>query len=211
MGQYYKAVLIDDLEHPNILNVFESAGGFKLMETSWINNDFNNFVYKEIFNKPKHIAWIGDYADEYLAKGTTDSIIKTSLPDEIIDNKDGLLMKIIIDTFSTDGQGIKNCKFNMLNGYLVNETQQTYINIRHYVNNIKKHRRNYMLDWRFSDFIVNPLPLLTAIGNGLGGGDYYNGALNSNLVGTWALDKICFTKTKAKIKDMTYCDILFEE
>lgn len=35
---------------------------------------------------------------------------------------------------------------------------------------------------------IHPLPLLTAIGNGLGGGDYYG--INTDDVGTWAWNEI---------------------
>lgn len=35
-----------------------------------------------------------------------------------------------------------------------------------------------------NDWILHPLPLLTAVGNGLGGGDYYG--INKDQVGGWA-------------------------
>jgi hypothetical protein len=41
---------------------------------------------------------------------------------------------------------------------------------------------------------INPLPLLTACGNGLGGGDYRGTMMNA--VGAWAFDEIEFTFDK---------------
>lgn len=37
--------------------------------------------------------------------------------------------------------------------------------------------------------VIHPLPLLTAMGNGKGGGDYF-GSINADKVGTWATDLI---------------------
>jgi hypothetical protein len=52
--------------------------------------------------------------------------------------------------------------------FIINHTKKEYI--------IKKNN------------IIHPLPLLTAEGNGLGGGDYYG--KNVNLIGSWARDVI---------------------
>lgn len=53
--------------------------------------------------------------------------------------------------------------------YLVNWTKRLYVDKR-------------------KETTFNPLPLLTAEGNGLGGGDYKGSAMN--LVGTWARDEL---------------------
>lgn len=57
--------------------------------------------------------------------------------------------------------------------YLVNHTIEAYLDCDKY-----KARCNN------SDWILHPLPLLTAVGNGLGGGDYYG--INKDQVGGWA-------------------------
>jgi len=57
--------------------------------------------------------------------------------------------------------------------YLVNHTIGAYLDCDKY-----KARCNN------NDWILHPLPLLTAVGNGLGGGDYYG--INKDQVGAWA-------------------------
>ena len=57
--------------------------------------------------------------------------------------------------------------------YLVNHTIGAYLNCDKY-----KARCNN------NGWILHPLPLLTAVGNGLGGGDYYG--INKDQVGGWA-------------------------
>ena len=54
---------------------------------------------------------------------------------------------------------------------------------------------------------IHPLPLLTAIGNGLGGGDYCG--INEKVVGIWALNNISIEKTIPK--DYTEFAIIFKE
>lgn len=44
----------------------------------------------------------------------------------------------------------------------------------------------------YGDWCIHPLPLLTCLGNGLGGGDYRSPTDDSSdfLVGTWAWDNL---------------------
>ena len=65
--------------------------------------------------------------------------------------------------------------------YLVNYTKKQFVTY----SKIKKD------NWGFR---IDPLPLLTAEGNGRGGGEYWG--QNNNLVGTWARDKISVTNRK---------------
>ena len=68
--------------------------------------------------------------------------------------------------------------FSLDGKYLVNHSQQVYLNCDSY------YERNKDND----DWCVNPLSLLTAIGNGLGGGDYRG--INEDYVGEWAWETI---------------------
>jgi len=52
------------------------------------------------------------------------------------------------------------------------------------------------------DMIINPIPLLTAVGNNKGGGDFHSGK-GFDLVGTWAWDVIEITEDK-KFYDYKY-------
>lgn len=58
MGQYFKAVLL------NSEKVGENCGGLKLMEHSWLKNDFVSSVMQELENNPDRVVWLGNYADD---------------------------------------------------------------------------------------------------------------------------------------------------
>ena len=47
------------------------------------------------------------------------------------------------------------------------------------------------------DFVFSPIPLLTAIGNGRGGGDYFREDMRG-LVGYWAGDEVLLSKRAPK-------------
>lgn len=78
-------------------------------------------------------------------------------------------------------EALKNLKWNgfTLDGgkALVNYDKKQIVNLIDY-------REKAEDDW----WIINPLPLLTAVGNGLGGGDYHGSQME--LVGSWAYDEI---------------------
>lgn len=57
-----------------------------------------------------------------------------------------------------------------------------------------------------SVWCVNPLPLLTACGNGRGGGDYYDCYPDYDKVGTWAFDFIELTREK----HLGFKEVMFE-
>ena len=48
------------------------------------------------------------------------------------------------------------------------------------------------------DWVIHPLPLLCADGNGLGGGDYYG--INMDKVGIWAYDRLGVTNKRPHYK-----------
>lgn len=66
--------------------------------------------------------------------------------------------------------------------YLVNHTKKEYVDMM---------KLNYD-----KDYIIHPLPLLVAEGNGCGGGDY--SGHNEEMCGRWARDIISFEKTLPK-------------
>ena len=73
-----------------------------------------------------------------------------------------------------------NSKFGFR--YIVNSTKMQFIDKK----KIKKDADGYR---------IHPLPLLTAEGNGRGGGDFRK---DDNRIGSWARDKIFATNTKPK-------------
>ena len=141
----------------------------KLTEHSWIGNStmvsFSNLIYKN----PTKLAWVGDYADET----KNNDITNPSLDLKTIKNlhekawKTKRELSLIYKQFNTE---------SML---LVNWDKKLFVNMKEYI------KQNDVNGW-----CLHPLSLLTAIGNGFGGGDYYS--INKEEIGTWAFDTISF-------------------
>lgn len=63
MGQYYMPLLIGS--DKKILRFYSHNynNGLKLMEHSWVGNNFVNAVLGYIKDNPMRVAWVGDYSD----------------------------------------------------------------------------------------------------------------------------------------------------
>ncbi len=71
--------------------------------------------------------------------------------------------------------------FRLEGKYLINHDKKMIIDLDEYKNLLKD-----------IEMIVNPIPLLTAVGNGKGGGDFHAGQ-GYDLIGTWTWDVIEIT------------------
>lgn len=176
MGQYYKVFMRrgeeDKVYSVNVLN--EEKGeywnGMKLMEHSWWENPLSEAVVLSILDKPTHIAWVGDYAedDECKERGLDYNDVwgETSLKSK----------RLLHIDFSLD-----NVK------YLVNNTKKVYVDM-------KKYYEKSSVIWKGSEqkMCIFPISLLTAIGNDRGGGDFHKG-IGYDDIGTWAMDEIYVT------------------
>ena len=193
MGQYYKPIIID--KESNIvasLKSWDFESGAKLMEHSWMLNDFvqtfEQLISSEGNYHKSRVVWAGDYADD------EDKLIyseyhKKEVPTNLhtlVDDEHVLKNLQIADT----------SKFR----YLVNHTKKEFVD------------KSKVIDingWR-----IHPLPLLTCEGNGRGGGDYHYNTFKRNLksgkvvevdlpsevktVGRWARDVISAETEKPK-------------
>lgn len=166
MGQYYKAYVKRENENPIVLRSWDYDNGAKLMEHSWLGNDFVNAVYILIDKEPARVGWVGDYSNEV---GCDEEIYETCWSEDAI------------NTFVT-----VSCNFFVENeeivgkGFLINHSKKEFIDLKNYA-------IAAIDSWKM---VANPLPLLTAIGNGLGGGDYHESDINYELVGYWFMDEI---------------------
>ena len=170
MGQYYKPINTNKKES---LSSWDYGNGSKLMEHSYIGNDFVGAVERLLLPDgdwyKDRIVWCGDYADPIL---------------------DG------------NGQPVKDDNGNELNWYMMLD-DDNIINPFVGENNIIDKKYKYILNHDKKEFVnrskklsvswskdhkINPLPLLLADGNGRGGGDYYG--KNMSNVGVWAYDSI---------------------
>lgn len=173
MGQYYKAILsrrplnpvsfmVDNLP----LTVFEphsSNQGAKLMEHSWLKNPFVHLVERKLV-EPHHIMWAGDYAD----------------PEEEF------------ETYEINGEVYRKNWYSQTKN-IITESHKTFKHIENFqgrylyiLNHTKKLYTTRNLP-NIDGWIVHVLPLVTAEGNGRGGGDYRN-SIDLELVGCWARD-----------------------
>lgn len=83
------------------------------------------------------------------------------------------------------GAGLKATNFNFDNLYLCNHERKQYLDLAKY-----KKKSTDKDGW-----CLHPLSLLTAVGNGRGGGDYHDCYPNFNKIGIWAWDMISLEET----------------
>lgn len=206
MGQYYRPCVLKKnwktAKQPvaATLLCYDFDNGAKLMEHSWIGNglvrrieyllanDFNGYPF----------VWCGDYADTIETHAGihdfyTDAnyfIYKDYDGDSDDTTAKYYALKGTIPQL-WDGEGKYNpYQYIPYYKYLVNYTKKEYCIM-------PKHTQK--------KYQVNPLPLLTCSGNGLGGGDFtlvkrsYN-YKTDNRIGSWAFDRIGLSNDKNDIK-----------
>lgn len=168
MGQYYKPAILAKNKKTVVkwMYSWDFECGLKLMEHSWVENDFVKTFESLIKDNPQRIVWGGDYADE--CKGLKTNVYSRCT----IENKVPKPDKYSDEVYSVS---VLDSRF------VINHTTKVYIDKVNVPDNN---------GWR-----IHPLPLLTCEGNGRGGGDYRseNGV---DYVGTWARDLISVSKTK---------------
>lgn len=161
MGQYYNVYYLDE----NGVTVYDRSvdGEYtmaKLTEHSWWRNPFMSAMCKKIYHHPAEIAWVGDYSDF-----------------EHYEEVWGENAKL---------QGVHESDFTLDGKYLVNHSKKEYLDgTKYFVECAEKEddENNEEVKW-----CLHPLSLLTATGNGRGGGDYHG--INKNFVGIWCMDEL---------------------
>lgn len=196
MGQYYKVVFLAD--NMNIIRVWTEPSsynnGSKLMEHSYINNNFMNVMEYMIsingmFYKSR-IVWAGDYADA--EKGYEGQVNDECLDMNLYNIAGEQHDKFIVPY--NDEKFIENMDMYR---YIVNHTKKLY------VDKTKCKENNY-------GFIIHPLSLLVTDNcNGMGGGDYHGE--NEHLCGTWNRDVISVEESIDKLIDYIELECNFEE
>ena len=182
MGQYYKAVLIDHHLKKKVFTSYDYESFAKLTEHGWIHNFMCDAVCYDLLDEPKSVAWVGDYAE---ADDETDK--NNSYYD--VNSR-----KIFIDAaWNEDEKKHRKVKKALLDYdglYIINHTKEEIIVMDDYIENNKTEE----------GWCLHPLAILTAMGNGKGGGDYHG--INMDLVGSWSTDLISTTYNTQKIKDL---------
>lgn len=184
MGQYYEVLTKDVRGNYAVYNrrVSGQYTAAKLTEHSWMGNNFVDTFCNKLYNKKLQVAWVGDYADDgKLVNGLTKEDV------------DAFYDMVYSRTHGLKEHGVRLNKLNYEGKYLVNHTKQVFINLDNY----------QVLNEDSDGWIAHPLPLLTAIGNGQGGGDYWG--TNEDKIGSWAFDMISIVdKEPQGYKEQTY-------
>lgn len=182
MGQYYRAVLCDAPKHGVCLDPWVYDNGAKLMEHSYFHNHFVGAACRELYKKPLHTWWVGDYATE------------DDIPARCKEFNPTLCAWQGYGNFVTSPYQAENNNEFCNAGFLVNLTTKEYLSLE-----------ATMSAQGNSGLAVHPLPLLTAVGNGRGGGDYRGSEASMKMVGIWAGDLLQIIADKPKGSD--YIDI----
>lgn len=167
MGQYYLPVLGN--AQGTGFKVFNRRvngeyTGAKLMEHSWWENPLVNSFAAQLYNRKCRVLWVGDYA---------------SKPDDF--KFDGCSAEHIPSYQDVWGEnvraiGLGSTKFKLDNKFLLNHDTKQFVNLNEYkAASIDK-----------EGWVIHPLPLLTAVGNDRGMGDFHKGGVGYEHVGTWA-------------------------
>ena len=169
MGQYYRPILTNINGYERVYNrdVDGEYTMAKLTEHSWWYNPFVSTICSKLFKNPMKVVWVGDYADDADVTNGIETYELARLQKKAWKNK---------------GNGVKKKELFLDNLFLVNHTKRVYIDCN-------KYKEECMND----NWCIHPLPLLTAIGNGLGGGDYRED--DAWQVGQWANDIISIEET----------------
>ena len=172
MGQYYQAVVgTSQGWNKRIYYPLDFDDGLKLLEHAYVDTYFMQKIHSVIYKKPRRVIWVGDYANK-----SEDKYYFVSNR-----NKETKPKSIPKYNFVWGNQASKKCTdkdpadfiVDYEHSYLINHTTQSYLNLKKYYSYSKVN------PWG----IIDPLPILTAVGNGRGGGDYSGS--NENRVGSW--------------------------
>lgn len=191
MGQYYNIAMKREGEK---IKAFDRTldgeyQGAKLMEHSWFLNPMVNAIAEKLYYKKAQVAWVGDYADSK-------------------EDGDDLELYNAVWGENVKYQPLSKTTFTLSGRYLVNHTKKLVLDCWEYVKNSIKSPTNK------DGWVTHPLPLLTAVGNGRGGGDY--GGINEDKIGCWAWDVLEIVEQETmneltKNKGYQEFEILFEE
>lgn len=163
MGQYYKPCLLAKNKKTVVKFMYshDYGNGLKLMEHSWLGNNFVRAFESLIFKNPQRVVWGGDYADPCSGR-------KTNTYQRCNDKN-----KVNPTTTLTD----KDCRF------IINHTKKVFVDTTKVpVTEVWVNPDDEKDIWEYR---IHPLPLLTSEGNGGGGGDFF-GEDPNKLVGSWA-------------------------
>lgn len=213
MGQYYKPIILKDDKKTIVGFVYshDYGCGLKLMEHSYIDNPVVNVVENYLKeNGGGRLVWAGDYADAEpvkIPKEKAKELWQNQVAEGKTETSFAEFWAKSPDVYKRDenGEFEGECLYSLAdtreneNGKVIRRAKPKIdascerTEVRWLINDDKK----LFIDlWDLpcvDGYRVHPLPLLTAEGNGRGGGDY--SGLDMALVGSWSRDFIRVSET----------------
>lgn len=216
MGQYY-VIAFRNPEDKSISYI--SPSGIKMMEHAYIHNTSCKKVFKYLYNKPMHVAWVGDYA---CASNKWDNKKKEWIPCHPYinvtrphlysgeENKDKaeFILNAWEGYWDIDYDFRKHIVDNEVTSdidpeklVIVNKTKKLFINVSHYT----------ALFTEENKYCVNPLAILCDTSQEDAGGDYHG--INMWASGMWVGDEIYTTDKEEFINSnkIDNYDVNYEE
>lgn len=184
MGQYYKIITRKSNKTTVYDRSIKGDGDYvcaKLLEHSWWENSTCKAVAASLVDNPTKLCWCGDYAepDETETLGFDfEQVWGEDCNDQQLDP-------------APDGFSLDNVNF------LVNKDKKLFVDLK-----------QYKADSVKDGWCIFPLSILTALGNGRGGGDYEGSDMDK--VGSWAFDSVYFTN-KTPPKSFKKLEVSFKE
>ena len=189
MGQYFMPILGDT--HGLNCKVFDRSvdGEYtfaKLMEHSWWQNPFCNSFAERLYKNPSRVCWVGDYSNDDDFQFANCSAFYVPMYGEVWG-----------DSVKTCGS--LNSGFTLDHKFLLNHDTKQFVDLDDYKQkSVDKH-----------GWIIHPLPLLTAVGNDKGLGDFHKGNIGYENVGCWAWHLLSIDTSPPK--SYTKFDLVFIE
>lgn len=220
MGQYFVVVNVDkkiEIEHDTSV-----MGGYKLCEHSYLGNPLALYLREMLASEWKgdRILHIGDYAcpqdgtttgdllQEYLENGLWEIQIEHDECGDEYKNQGIKINKHVSIPKEFDDENFELGNYR----YVINLDDKIYIDYKKIIPmeanlEISKSGKTGELWLNYFD----PLLLLTACGNGQGGGDYYLNHQDAACVGAWAGKRLVATNNEDELSGYTEVIYKFSE
>lgn len=176
MGQYFQPVLSLDGKTRFVGYRAAQRGSLKLTEHAWWENDLCNQMAARIYRTPMYVYWVGDYSAPRKLVGDDWNEDPSAPPYR------AAIYKAAWAKGGQETYQVAETDFRLNGKVLVNHTRRIYMDCDQYYDAVNG------LHHLGVGCVFHPLPLLTAVGNGKNGGDYFGP--NKVDVGTWATDLI---------------------
>lgn len=192
MGQYYMPLLRKAIGNKKYKDTAFDAhafgNGLKLMEHSYVGNNFVNEIWYQLIGNPCRVYWVGDYTEPGDARLSKKTVAKFKRIWR--GNKGYYTIPFGSPELPRDVQTEWP--------YLINHTKKEYVNVL----NLGTMEQLY-------NYTLSPLPLLTATSNGRGSGDYPDEFPGIEDVGSWAGDVLETTGNEDMFRGYTEKKIVF--